>query len=197
MINFLDPKNIHPDVGQYTISNDIIVMPLWTKEFCQEIINFCNQTNKYHFDEQYQTTETRLSHVDDENMTMTKQFGDMYKKYIIPVINKEWMVMDFDGLMTPFILKYTMNGSRSIRIHSDSSIVTFHMKLNDQFTDGEVVFPRQNLTNKDIEIGHAVLFPGMVTHPHYSNPITSGERYAFVSFSVHANWGNGPFLYNF
>ena len=31
-------KAIHPDFGDYTIKDDIIITPLWTKDFCKQMI---------------------------------------------------------------------------------------------------------------------------------------------------------------
>ena len=192
MISF--SAGAHPDLGTYEIRDDLITMPLWTKEFCAELVDFCNQQNQWIVDKSYNTEEVWLKELDP---ALVVDYGDFYKRHVLPIIHKEWVILDFHGLMSPFILKYTMDGSRFIRNHSDFSIVTLHVKLNDRFTDGDVVFPRQGASNKDVEVGHAVLFPSMVTHPHYSNPITSGERYAFVSFTWHSGWDEGQRTYAF
>jgi hypothetical protein len=49
------------------------------------------------------------------------------------------------------------------------------------FTGGEIIFPKQNLTIYPTK-GMLVFFRGDLEHPHEVNTIISGNRYAIVTF---------------
>tara|TARA_B100001079_G_scaffold62011_1_gene52624 strand:+ start:44 stop:337 length:294 start_codon:yes stop_codon:yes gene_type:complete len=87
------------------------------------------------------------------------------------------------GLRDAFLIKYTMNGQKSLRLHNDASLVTGSVKLNDDYTGGVLSFPRQGITNEDIPIGKLILFPGQVTHGHTSTELLSGTKYSLTIWS--------------
>ena len=87
------------------------------------------------------------------------------------------------GLRDAFLIKYEMEKQRELRVHNDASLVTGSVKLNDDYKGGELYFPRQKLSNKDIPIGKCILFPGQVTHAHTSQEITQGIKYSLTIWS--------------
>ena len=72
------------------------------------------------------------------------------------------------------------------------SKVTLSVKLNNDYTGGEITFPRQNFTNKDIPVGCALFWPGDVTHPHKITPVVSGTKYTVVGFTLPTQSDNNP-----
>ena len=84
------------------------------------------------------------------------------------------------GVRDAFIIKYAMDSQKSLRLHTDASLVTGSIKLNDDYTGGELVFPRQGVTNKDIPVGKCILFPGQCTHGHTSQELLSGTKYSLT-----------------
>ena len=71
----------------------------------------------------------------------------------------------------------------SLKLHTDASLVTGSVKLNDDYEGGILEFPRQGITNKDIPIGKCILFTGQVTHPHTSTELLSGVKYSLTIWS--------------
>jgi hypothetical protein len=67
-----------------------------------------------------------------------------------------------------------------IRLHHDKSRLTLSLVLNSDFEGGEICFPRQNFTNKDIPRGTMLIWPGQITHPHAVKPVTSGTRHTMI-----------------
>jgi hypothetical protein len=55
--------------------------------------------------------------------------------------------------------------------------------LNDDYTGGEIAFPRHKKTIK-AKAGDVVLFPSHFTHPHASLDVKSGVKHAVVSWFV-------------
>jgi len=68
---------------------------------------------------------------------------------------------------------YTVNGLLRIQ-----SVVVY---LNDEFTSGETVFPRQNVSVKP-ETGKALFFPPHSSHLHSVRPPIGGTRYVLLSW---------------
>ena len=57
-------------------------------------------------------------------------------------------------------------------------MVTGSVKLNDDYEGATLIFPRQDVTNKDIPIGKMIVFPSQVTHGHYVDELQSGTKYS-------------------
>lgn len=55
--------------------------------------------------------------------------------------------------------------------------------LNDDYTGGELVFPRQDMLLKP-RAGDVVLFPSHFTHPHASRDVKTGVKYSVVTWFV-------------
>lgn len=86
-----------------------------------------------------------------------------------------------------YILIYHKDNSEGLNniIHADFSNYTFSCGLTDalEFEGGELVFPRQNFSMK-INKGQMLIFPGGLTHPHYTKDVISGTRFQFVGQSA-------------
>ena len=71
----------------------------------------------------------------------------------------------------------------SIILHNDKSRVSMSLILNDEFTGGEIYFPRQDYKTTGIPKGTLICWPGQITHPHTILPVTQGTRYSLVTFT--------------
>jgi hypothetical protein len=104
------------------------------------------------------------------------KFGDLLG-YPTPVSKDE-------GYM---LLRYTEG--QEYTVHTDTirdrpRLVSGLLYLNDDYTGGELHFPRQNLTIKP-EAGTLVMFHANASYPHASLPITSGVKYVVVTWFIH------------
>jgi predicted 2-oxoglutarate/Fe(II)-dependent dioxygenase YbiX len=91
--------------------------------------------------------------------------------------------MEMYGMRDAFVMKYSMDTQRKLNLHNDASLVTGSVKLNDNFEGGDLLFPRQGISNKDIPPGKMILFPGMVTHGHECTELTKGTKYSLTMWS--------------
>jgi|LauGreDrversion4_2_1035121.scaffolds.fasta_scaffold08177_9 hypothetical protein len=86
-----------------------------------------------------------------------------------------------------YILIYHKDNSNGLNniVHADFSNYTFSCGLTDasEFEGGELVFPRQNFSMK-INKGQMLIFPGGLTHPHYTKDVISGTRFQFIGQSA-------------
>ena len=81
-------------------------------------------------------------------------------------------------------MKYSEDTQKTLGLHNDASMVTGSVKLNDDYEGATLIYPRQEVTNKDIPIGKMILFPGQVTHGHYVDPLISGTKYSATFWSA-------------
>ncbi|MEY4365303.1 MAG: hypothetical protein RLZZ305_647, partial [Actinomycetota bacterium] len=44
----------------------------------------------------------------------------------------------------------------------------------------ELEFPRQGWTNAAMPVGTLIAWPSLVTHPHATRPLVSGEKYSLT-----------------
>ena len=73
-----------------------------------------------------------------------------------------------------------MDTQKSLPPHHDDSFITGSVKLNSNYDGAEVLFPRKNFTNRHIEVGDLLLWPGNITHLHESTELISGEKYSLT-----------------
>ena len=103
-----------------------------------------------------------------------------WEDHIAPIIDEYWLNCPYYGMRDAFIIKYDMNGQRTLPLHSDASLVTGSIKLNDEYTGGELYFPRQNFSNEDVPVGKCILFPSQVSHPHRVDELLSGTKWSLT-----------------
>ena len=87
------------------------------------------------------------------------------------------------GLRDAFTMKYTVETQKSLGLHTDASLVTGSVKLNEDFEGAEVVFPRQNFSNINVPKGRCLLWPSEVTHGHYVPDLLSGTKYSLTMWT--------------
>lgn len=189
MIVLPDYKSIiDPNFGDYTFQNEMFITPFWTRMFCDELVNVFETHLKDRFairEAAYGTHELSLN---DLSRLMFLEYGQHFKDHVIPMVSKEWFIMDLDGMFSPYFLRYAMNTSRELKKHTDLGAFTLCVNLNDDYVENDLTFPRQNFLMRSVPVGHAVIFPSTLTHPHYTTPLESGVRYSFTSFTWPAHW---------
>ena len=100
----------------------------------------------------------------------------VWEKYWHPTLNYH--------LRKAFLMKYSEDTQKTLGLHTDASLVTGSVKLNNDYEGATLIFPRQGVTNKDIPIGKMILFPGQVTHGHHVDPLISGTKYSATFWSA-------------
>ncbi len=161
------------------IDDDMIMMDFMTPEKCQEMIQLAeDQEFHSHYADNVPSQDLRLKEIG-----LWNELEKHWNKTVYDVVYKYWEPCHMYGLRDAFIIKYTMDGQKSLRLHNDASMVTGSVKLNDDYTGGVLKFPRQGITNEDIPIGKLILFPGQCTHGHTSTELLSGTKYSLTIWS--------------
>ena len=171
-----------PTVDYEILDDDIILIDYLTPSMCDSLIELSERHGGYKGLEgdDVPAQEIRLSALGVRDVTANHWWDT-----IEPIIGKHWTCCAYKGLRDAFIIKYSMKGQKHLRLHSDISLITGSVKLNDDYTGGELYFPRQNFSNKDVPVGKCILFPGQVTHPHTSKELKSGTKFSLTM------WSNG------
>ena len=107
----------------------------------------------------------------------------LWTNYIVPVAEAYWKPTVMHGVRDAFVTRYTLSTQAQLALHTDASLVTGSVKLNDGYKGGVLNFPRQNWNNFHLKVGQCLLFPGQLTHGHESTPLSQGTKYSLTVWS--------------
>jgi len=182
-MNYQDFVVFNPKVEQ--VATDILCVEFWKPEFCKIIIEAADKINQYESrpNDPVPGQELRIDTISKEFYI---SFCKHWKQIIQPILDKFFMLPAeqwFMGWRTPFIIKYEMDKQKYLRPHMDDSLITGTVRLNNEYTGGELVFPRQNYSNKDVPVGSILIWPSSIQHIHYSSNLTSGIKYSLIGWT--------------
>ena len=161
------------------LSDDILLIDFMTEDMCENMISLSEKKTFESLSyDKVKGQELRLKEIE-----LWDELEKHWMKSVYDIVYEYWNPCHIYGLRDAFLIKYEMNKQRELRLHNDASLITGSVKLNDDYTGGELYFPRQKFSNKDIPIGKCILFPGQVTHGHTSQEITSGTKYSLTIWS--------------
>jgi hypothetical protein len=162
------------------LGNDMILVDYMTPTMCSDLIELSDKHGGWDSlkDDKFPAREIRL-----KALGLWEEMERHWKKYLYPVIENYWWPMEMYGMRDAFVMRYSLDTQKSLALHTDASLVTGSVKLNDDYEGADLVFPRQNYSNKDIPVGKCLLFPGAVTHGHACTELTSGVKYSLTMWS--------------
>ena len=162
------------------VAKDILVTPFLSEQKCREIISKAEQIGNWGQMEgdKFPAQEIRINKLD-----MWDQIEKSWKDHLGVISEKKWTPMQHIGLRDAFAMRYTMDTQTSLGFHTDASLVTGSVKLNDDYEGAELIFPHQNFSNKDVPVGHCILFPSQVTHGHRVDPLKAGVKYSLTMWT--------------
>ena len=118
-----------------------------------------------------------------KELGLFEELESHWQKHLYPIIEKYWHPMEMYGLRDAFIMKYSVDTQKDLPLHTDASLVTGSVKLNEDYEGADLVFPRQGVSNKEIPPGWCILFPGSVTHGHECTELLKGTKYSLTMWS--------------
>lgn len=168
------------------VGPEIYQFPLFTEEFCQELIAVAEQQDKWTTDRHnfYPTTDVLLT-----ELGLNEMYHKVLEAFCHPVARQRWRLEGnrwHDTMAEEnFMARYRAEDQQLLAIHQDFGDYTFTVGLNTNFEGGGTWFPRhQVLANP--RNGYCTLFP-CITHPHGGRPTIKGTRYIIVSFCRRRN----------
>ena len=111
------------------------------------------------------------------------EYERLWHEKLGKISEKYWKPMAHIGLRDAFTMKYTPETQNSLALHTDASLVTGSVKLNEDYEGGELIFPRQNFSNINMPRGCCLIWPSEVTHGHAVNEIISGTKYSLTMWT--------------
>ena len=175
------PQIFIPTYGKFDIiDKDMLVVDFMTQSQCEDIIDIADNHGKWEpleYDK-FPAYEIRL-----KELGLWDELEKHWQKHIYPIVERYWNPIEMYGMRDAFVMRYSADTQTCLPNHHDASLVTGSIKLNDDYEGAELVFGRQNVSNKDIAVGRAVLFPGQVTHGHECTELLSGVKYSMTMWS--------------
>jgi len=170
------PAHNHVDI----IDKDMLVVDFMTQSQCEDMIAIADKHGGWgslSYDK-FPAQEIRM-----KELGLWDELEAHWKKNIYPIIENYWKPMEMYGLRDAFIMRYALDTQVSLSHHTDASLVTGSVKLNDDYDGADLVFHRQGVSNKDIAVGRCILFPGMVTHGHECLELIKGTKYSLTMWT--------------
>lgn len=196
-----EKKYLHPDFNKNVENNkfteicgDVFNFKLFTKDFCDEMIETMEKYGKWshgkdeHKDERlgknyYENVPTQDIQLFQINMD--KQWGFLVNNYIAPIVKHLFCSYVTKHVHMAFVVKYHWNHQAELEPHHDASNYTLNIALNQGGVDyegGGCRFIRQKYSMINQEVGTCTLHPGRLTHYHEGLKTTKGIRYILVTF---------------
>lgn len=162
------------------VGPDILCTDFLTERQCDFLI----QKSERHGDwgqlegDKFPAQEIRL-----RQLGLWHEYERLWREKLGKIAEQHWTPMAHIGLRDAFTMKYTTETQKSLGLHTDASLVTGSVKLNEDFEGAEVVFPRQNFSNINVPRGKCLLWPSEVTHGHYVPDLLSGTKYSLTMWT--------------
>jgi hypothetical protein len=170
----------HKGLEYEEVAPEILVTDFMSEDQCQRYIEASESLGRWgELDgDKFPAQEIRLKELGlwDE---ISEQWADKLSK----ICEKHWHPEAYLGLRDAFTMRYSMDTQTELGLHTDASLFTGSVKLNDNYAGAELVFPRQEFTNKDVKVGQCILFPSMVTHGHKVLPLRGGKKYSLTMWT--------------
>ena len=165
--------------GWREVAPDIVVMPFWTPSFCATVIRAAEAIGAFEpsDDDPVPGHEVSLALISPRLFEAVQQ--DIGRR-VWPRLRETWPYIDYHGLRDVFVIRYALGEQESLRIHHDVAQVSGSVKLNDDYDGAELVFPRQEFSNAGLAVGELVAWPSLVTHPHETEQLRRGVKYALT-----------------
>lgn len=165
--------------GWSAVAPDVVTTPFWTTSFCATIIRAAEAVGAFEPDDDDPVPGHEVSlAVISPRLFEAVQHDIGWR--IWPRLREVWPYIDYHGLRDVFVIRYALGEQESLRIHHDVAQVSASVKLNDDYAGAELVFPRQGFTNAAIPVGELLVWPSLVTHPHRTEQLRSGVKYALT-----------------
>jgi hypothetical protein len=170
----------HKGLEYEEIAPEILVTEFMSEAQCQQYIEASEGLGRWgELDgDKFPAQEIRL-----KELALWNEISGLWANKLSKICEKHWYPEAYLGLRDAFTMRYSMDTQTELGLHTDASLFTGSVKLNDDYAGAELVFPRQEFTNKDVKVGQCILFPSMVTHGHKVLPLRGGKKYSLTMWT--------------
>jgi hypothetical protein len=163
----------------HAVGQDLYAMSFWTPQFCSALIRAAEAIGAFEpqDDDPVPGHEVSLALISPR---LFEQVQNDIGMRLWPQLRQVWPYIDYHGLRDVFVIRYALGEQETLRIHHDVAQVSASIKLNDDYDGGELEFPLQGFDNTSMTVGSLLAWPSLVTHPHQTNQLHSGVKYALT-----------------
>jgi len=162
------------------VAKDILIVPFLSEAQCKDIISKSEAVGSWG---QMEGDKFPAQEIRVDKLGLWSELEAAWKDHLGKIAESKWTPMEHIGLRDAFTMRYAMNTQTSLGFHTDASLVTGSVKLNEDYEGAELVFPHQDFSNINVPLGHCILFPSAVTHGHKVNPLLSGVKYSLTMWT--------------
>jgi len=162
------------------VAKDILVVPFLSEAQCKNIIEKSEAVGGWG---QMAGDKFPAQEIRADKLGIWGELEAAWKNRLGKIAESKWTPMEHIGLRDAFAMRYAMDTQTSLGFHTDASLVTGSVKLNEDYEGAELVFPHQDFSNINVPLGHCILFPSAVTHGHKVNPLKSGVKYSLTMWT--------------
>lgn len=163
----------------HAVGQDLYAMSFWTPQFCRAVVRAAEAIGAF----EPQDEDPVPGHEVSLALISPRLFEHVQNDIgmrLWPQLRQVWPYIDYHGLRDVFVIRYALGEQESLRIHHDVAQVSASIKLNDDYAGGELEFPLQGFDNSAMSVGSLLAWPSLVTHPHQTNQLHSGVKYALT-----------------
>ena len=162
------------------VAQDILLVDFMSEDQCKRYIEASESLGRWgELDgDKFPAQEIRLKEIG-----LWDEISEQWAERLSKICEKHWHPEAYLGLRDAFTMRYSMDTQTELGLHTDASLFTGSVKLNNDYAGAELVFPRQNFSNKDVKVGQCILFPSMVTHGHKVLPLRGGKKYSLTMWT--------------
>ena len=170
----------HKDSEYEEVASEILVTDFMSEAQCRQYIEASESLGRWgELDgDKFPAQEIRLKEIG-----LWDEISEQWAERLSKICEKHWHPEAYLGLRDAFTMRYSMDTQTELGLHTDASLFTGSVKLNNDYAGAELVFPRQNFSNKDVKVGQCILFPSMVTHGHKVLPLRGGKKYSLTMWT--------------
>lgn len=161
------------------VADNVLVTPFWTPAFCATVIRAAEAVGAFEPqpDDPVPGHEVSLAVISPRLFEAVQQ--DIGAR-IWPRLRTVWPYIDYHGLRDVFVIRYALGEQERLRVHHDVAQVSGSVKLNDDYDGAQLSFPQQGFDNSGCAVGEMLVWPSLVTHPHQTEQLERGVKYALT-----------------
>jgi hypothetical protein len=170
---------VDPATWYRVVADEIVELPFWTPEFCMTVVRAAEAVGAWTPDDHDPVpgNEVSLSAISPR---LFAHVEDHLAAHVMPLVNEVWPIAEFAGVQDAFVIKYVPAARGGLRLHHDVAQISASVRLVDGYEGGALEFPRQGFVNSSVPVGHLLVWPSLVTHPHVAAPVTDGVKYGLT-----------------
>jgi len=162
------------------VAPDILVTDFLSDRQCDFLIQ---KSESYGNWDQMEGDKFPAQEIRIKQMGLWHEYERLWAEKLGKICEQYWTPEAYVGLRDAFTMRYSIDTQTSLGLHTDASLFTGSVKLNENYAGAELIFPRQNFSNINVPRGKCILFPGMVTHGHHVNELRGGTKYSLTMWT--------------